>query len=143
MTYEVSGVPHEDVYRILPLIDKHLNNVIPYTGGRYEKQDIVEGVENKLFDLWIPINKETSDINGVVITQFTVYPRKKVFTILLCCGDHLNKWYSPMFEMLSSFAQLNKCDLAEVVGRKGWVRKLKDDGFKQSVWIVEREFKNG
>ena len=111
MTYEVSGVPHEDVYRILPLIDKHLNNVIPYTGGRYEKQDIVEGVENKLFDLWIPINKETSDINGVVITQFTVY--------------------------------LNQCDLAEVVGRKGWVRKLKDDGFKQSVWIVEREFKNG
>ena len=116
MAYEVSGVPHEDVYRILPLIDKHLNNVIPYTGGRYEKQD------------------------GVVVTQFTVYPRKKVFTILLCCGDHLNKWYSPLFEMLYSFANVNKCDLAEVVGRKGWVRKLKDDGFKQSVWIVEREF---
>jgi len=76
----------------------------------------------------------------VVVTHFTVYPRKKVFTILLCCGDHLNKWYSPLFEMLYSFANVNKCDLAEVVGRKGWVRKLKDDGFKQSVWIVEREF---
>ena len=48
-----------------------------------------------------------------------------------------------MFDMLYKFANLNQCDLAEVVGRKGWVRRLKDDGFKQSVWIVEREFKNG
>ena len=48
MTCEVSGVPHSDIHRIMPLIDKYLNNVIPYTGGRYEKQDIIEGIESKI-----------------------------------------------------------------------------------------------
>ena len=120
--YEVSGVPHKDIHRVLPCIDKYLDKVIPYTGGRYEKED---------------------SIDGVVVTQFTVYPRKKVFTILLCCGDNLNQWYGPIFDMLYQFASLNGCNLAEVIGRKGWVRRLKDDGFKQSVWIVEREINHG
>ena len=137
--YEVSGVPYSDMHIILPYVDKYLDKVIPYTGGRYEKQDIIEGVSDRILDLWIPINKETSKVDGVVVTQFTVYPRKKVFTIVLCCGDNLNEWYSPLFDMLYSFADLNECNLAEVVGRKGWIRRLKDDGFKQSVWIVERE----
>ena len=137
--YEVSGVPHSDIYRILPCVDKYLDKVLPYTGGRYDKQDIINGVERKEFDLWIPINTENNTVDGVVVTQFTVYPRKKVFTILLCCGDNLNQWYDPAFEMLYSFANVHQCDLAEVIGRKGWVRRLKDDGFKQSMWIVERE----
>lgn len=45
--YEVSGVPHKDIHRVLPCIDKYLDKVIPYTGGRYEKQDIVEGILKK------------------------------------------------------------------------------------------------
>ena len=141
--YEMSAVPHEDVHRVLPHIDKYLSKVIPYTGGRYAKEDIVSGIENKAFDLWVPLNLKDNKIDGVVVTQFTVYPRKKVFTILLCCGDNLNKWYDPLFEMLYQYAAGAGCDLAEVVGRKGWIRKLKDIGFKQSMWIVEREIKNG
>ena len=141
--YAVSGVPHKDIHRVLPCIDKYLDKVIPYTGGRYEKQDIVEGILKKELDLWVPINTKEDSIDGVVVTQFTVYPRKKVFTILLCCGDNLNQWYGPIFDMLYQFASLNECNLAEVIGRKGWVRRLKDDGFKQSVWIVEREINHG
>ena len=98
--YEVSGVPYYELSNILPKIDKYLDKVIPYTGGRYARE---------------------------------------VFTILLCCGDYLNEWYDPLFELLYQVASLNKCDLAEVLGRKGWVRKLKDLGFKQTMWIVERE----
>ena len=44
--YEVSGVPHSDMHIILPYIDKYLDKVLPYTGGRYEKQDIIEGISN-------------------------------------------------------------------------------------------------
>ena len=137
--YEVSGVPYYELYNILPKIDKYLDKVIPYTGGRYAREDILEGIENRILDLWVPINVEKNTVDGVVVTQFTVYPRKKVFTILLCCGDCLNEWYDPLIEMLYQVASLNKCDLAEVLGRKGWVRKLKDIGFKQTMWIVERD----
>lgn len=139
MKYDVSGVPYYEVDNILPRIDKYLDKAIPYTGGRYAKEDIVESIRNRVMDLWIPINKDTKNIDGVVITQFTVYPRKKVFTILLCSGDNLGEWYSPLFNLLYEVAALNDCDLAEVVGRKGWIRRLKDEGFKQTVWIVERE----
>ena len=137
--YEVSGVPYYELSNILPKIDKYLDKVIPYTGGRYAREDILEGIENRILDLWVPINVEKNTVDGVVVTQFTVYPRKKVFTILLCCGDHLNKWYAPLFEMLYEVATYNNCNLAEVLGRKGWIRKLKDNGFKQTMWIVERE----
>ena len=97
----------------------------------------VSGVPNS--DMHVILPYVDKYLDKVVVTQFSVYPRKKVFTILLCCGDNLNEWYSPLFDMLYSFADLNECDLAEVVGRKGWIRRLKDDGFKQSVWIVERD----
>ena len=137
--YEVSGVPYYELGNILPKIDRYLDKVIPYTGGRYAREDILEGIENRILDLWVPINVDKNTVDGVVVTQFTVYPRKKVFTILLCCGDNLNKWYDPLFKLLYQVAALNKCDLAEVLGRKGWVRKLKDIGFKQTMWIVERD----
>ena len=139
MSYEISGVPHYDIVNVLPHVDKYLDKVMPYTGGRDAKEDIIESTQKRFMDMWVPLNKETQTIDGVVVTQFTVYPRKKVFTILLCCGDHLNKWYTPLFEILYEVAAYNDCNLAEVLGRKGWVRKLKDNGFKQTMWIVERE----
>ena len=137
--YKVSGVPYYEIENVLPKVDKYLDKVMPYTGGRYAKEDIIEGLTSRFMDLWIPINSESKSVDGVVVTQFTVYPKKKVFTILLCCGDNLNQWYDPMFSLLYTVASDNNCDLAEVLGRKGWVRKLKDNGFKQTMWIVEKE----
>lgn len=58
-------------------INKYLEKVIPHTGGRYYKEDIIEALHSDAMHLWIAFDGDNEKIDGIVVTHFTVYPRKK------------------------------------------------------------------
>ena len=124
-------------------INKYLEKVIPHTGGRYYKEDIIVALHSDAMHLWIAFDGDNEKIDGIVVTHFTVYPRKKALTILLCAGEKLNNWYDVMLKQLEEFSKVNSCTLISSGGRKGWVRRMKKDGFKQSFFIAEKELIGG
>ena len=124
-------------------VDKLLDKVIPYTGGRYNKEDIKEALHADQMQLWLAFDAVNEKIDGLVVSHFCNYPRKKVLTLLLCSGKNLDSWYDPMLADLEKFAVLNKCSSIETGGRKGWIKRMKKDNYHQKFYLVEKEVCHG
>ena len=137
--YKISGVRSQLIEDTAEKISKHLERVIPYTGGRYNKEDIIDCLKDGSMELWIAYNSDSIQIDGIVVTQYTIYPRKKVFTILLCSGVNMNEWYDDMLALIENVAKVNKSDVIEIGGRKGWIKRMKSNGYRQTMWFTEKE----
>lgn len=104
-----------------------------YTFGRYTAEDIKTSLTDYDHHLWVAF--DNSGIKGAVVTNFLTYPRMKVLSMTFCGGVELNKWKSPMLELLQRFARDTGCDKIEAVARKGWAKAFKDDGYKEN-WVT-------
>lgn len=96
---------------------------------RYTLEEIEEGISNHNYQLW-PGKK------SAIITQVLSAEGKNVLNILLCGGN--------MKELLHKLPQLEQfakfCDCCSIIGggRKGWIKVLKEHGFKQKFIIEKR-----
>lgn len=124
-------------------VEKLLDKVIPYTGGRYNKEDIKEALHSNQMQLWLAFDAINEKIDGLVVSHFSTYPRKKVLTLLLCSGKNLDSWYYPMLADLEKFAVINECSSIETGGRKGWIKRMKKDKYHQKFYLVEKEVCHG
>jgi hypothetical protein len=124
-------------------VEKLLDKVIPYTGGRYNKEDIKEALHSNQMQLWLAFDAINEKIDGLVVSHFSTYPRKKVLTLLLCSGKNLDSWYYPMLSDLEKFAVINECSSIETGGRKGWIKRMKKDNYHQKFYLVEKEVCHG
>lgn len=139
MTYKFSGVPIELIENARKEVTPFIDKVIPYTGGRYETEDIFDFLKDGRMTLWVCFHAMDQKINGIVVTYELEYPRKRVFNILLCAGKGLKECYKPMLELLEKVAKKRKCDSIEVNGRQGWMRLMKKDGYKEVTRLIEKE----
>ena len=127
----ISLVPSEHVLDVWPAVADYVQNAMEYTCGRYELEDVLEGVKNGEFLLWIAFDGER--IKGCVITDMMQYPRKKFLGCPFVTGDEFASWKQPMFETLQRFARDNNCEGLEATARLGWSRVFKDDGY-EAMW---------
>ncbi len=90
-----------------------------------------EEVERQVFDgealLWV-------NTDAALITQVGIVESGKVCTIVACGGalpslDGLQE--------IESYARSMGCRAMRIMGRKGWVRKLKD--YRQMAVVIEKE----
>jgi len=57
--------------------------------------------------------------------------------IVLMGGKQINSWVDT--KIFEKFGKLEGCNRIEIVGRKGWVKKLISRGYKQTHYIVTKE----
>lgn len=105
-----------------------------YTYGRFEAEDIKEGLSNKDQQLWIAFD---DSIKGAVITEIIQYPRMRTLVMHFTGGKELQSWKDPMLNTLQSYAKDKGCDSIESYGRRGWERIFKHDGFKSRFMYYE------
>lgn len=125
---EISHVPKEYVNTCWKQIEGYLKKAAEYTHGRYEVDDLYLAVCKYDHLLWIAFDKE--EIKGAVITNVTVYPKKKYLCLGFCGGKELSTWKDSMLTTLKNWAIDNHCDGIEAVGRRGWRKIFKSDGHK-------------
>ncbi len=65
------------------------------------------------------------DIEGVAVTQIGRTEKSKVCTIIACGGRHMSRWLSAIAP-IEQYAREQGCDVVRILGRKGWLRALKD-----------------
>ncbi len=77
---------------------------------------------------------------AAIVTELRPYP-KRTMNVLLAGGTKMEIWLAEFIDRLKRFAKYNTCDRIEMVGRKGWLRKLDKFGFvKSPVVMMELEF---
>lgn len=93
--------------------------------------DVVEGVLSGQMQLW-------GGENGCAVTEIVVYPNKKVLHVFLA-GGKLEQ-ITDMHADAVKWAKTQGCDGMTLSGRKGWVKILNKDGWKEQQVVMAKEF---
>ena len=137
---QISYVPPQDVGLIWKQIEPLLLKPLEIDGFAYMPKDIFDSILKKKMQLWISWNGKTNVVEAAIVTEIIDYPRLRSCRYFLAGGTNMKSWFNPMKEQIELWAIQNNCQRIELVGRKGWVKWLKD--YKQKHIILMKEFKN-
>ena len=132
---KVSMVPPEYVVECWEHVKGYLAGSIQYTYGRFELEDILTAITDHDHQLWVAFDEERD--YGAVVTNFMEYPRKKYVNLVFAGGVEGHRWKASMLELLQHWAYDNGCEGIESIGRPGWSKIFKHDGYKQIGCIFE------
>jgi len=138
---KVSLVPVEYIETVWPQIEEFMDGAAKYTYGRFNVEDIKEGLFTKPQQLWIAFTDDEV-IKGAVVTQVLTYPRMNTLVMHFTGGIDLKEWKPSMLELLQRFAKENGCAVIESYGREGWSKVFENDGFKSRFMFYELPVEN-
>ena len=130
----VSYVPPKNVKVIWSQVEPLLLRGIYYDDFSYDGRNLLDGILNKDMQLWISWKDK---VESAVLTQITEYPKFKVCRWFLAGGFNMKHWIDEMKDQVETWAIQNKCKRIELVGRKGWLKTLKDYEAKHIVMTKE------
>ncbi len=87
---QVSRVDTKDIETMWPFIEGYMKRAAKYTYGRFEAEDIKEGLLTKPQQLWIAF--DDTKIYGAVVTEVTKYPRMTALTVHFLAGIDFESW---------------------------------------------------
>ena len=108
-----------------------IESALEYSGGTHLYEDIVTAVVEGKMQLW-PAEK------SCLVTEITVFPRKKVLHVFLGGGD-LDEILG-MHESVVQWGEAQGCSSLTMTGRKGWLKALKNNGWKSQLVLLEKRF---
>lgn len=91
----------------------------------YTPDDVLWKCIDKKWQCWVAWSE--NKIDCVFITYITEYPTKyRSFVIYLVGGSKINDWLVTAWDAFKDYAKENFCGEINGMGRKGWLRKLKE-----------------
>jgi len=109
-------------------IQQYIKQIADSTHQRFDVNSILEQIEQNDKQLWVVTNRKK--IMGIVLTEITIYPVRKLCCVWGLAGVGVGEWVD-LVKYLEVWAGGLGCTGMEVRGRKGWVKHLDPLGFKQ------------
>ena len=76
--------------------------------------------------------------NSVAVTNIIDCPQGRRFNIWVAAGD-MQELIAEMYPEFEKQAREFGCKTVTITGRRGWVRAMKDVGFKEVATVVAKE----
>ena len=109
----------------------YIHDALEYAGGSHTIQDVAVAIaEGKA--QFFPLSR------SAIVTEIVDYPQKAMCRIWLAGGDLEELLEAEV--ALSAWAKTQGCDGMEIIGRRGWSRKL--ENYRQSAVVLMRDFKD-
>jgi len=133
--YGVPSAMLEDAWKpAYKLLEKAMDRL--GLGKYYWEEDLRHFVENKDMQLWVAV--VDGKLEAAFLTQIVIFPRRKVFDILIVGGDKLGDWVAPSWGTFKDYAKSHECDGIRGFGREGWTRVLEERGIEYSaIWDLD------
>ena len=109
---------------------KYIEAALEYSGGTHAFDDVVEGINKGVMQLW-PAK------NSAAVTEIVQYARKRVLNVFLAGGD-LSEIVGGL-DAATEWAKAQGCESITLYGRKGWERVLDSHGFHPVMVVLERK----
>lgn len=128
----------EDVDLVWHVVKPMLQRAIEYNDGDFDTSFVLGRLMDGTMQLFI--GYDTKDIIYAAVTEILPYQKRKALRIVLMGGKNINSWVDT--KIFEKFSRSQGCDRIEIVGRKGWIKKLEKRGYKQTHYIVTKEVKD-
>lgn len=125
----------DDIDLVWPVVLPMLQRAIDLNDGDFDGNHVYERLMEDTMQLFVGYN--TDDIIYAAVTELIPYQHNKALRIILMGGKQINSWVDT--KTFEKFGRLEGCNRIEIVGRKGWVKKLISRGYKQTHYIVTKE----
>jgi hypothetical protein len=133
---EVSLIDPKEVESIWPIVYPLIDKCHRYSNGELETQDFLGMITSGAMQLWVATDENL--IFAAMITELVKYPRKKVMRIIAIGGEGMKRWMR-FFPALEAAALQAGCTGLETLGRKGWLKVLKD--WECTYYILTKDIK--
>ena len=118
-----------------PQVETLVASALRHGGIGFRPEDIYRGLLSRGMQLWLALDGEA--IRAMAVTHIQVYPRARTCVVMLVGGTGIDRWID--FEAdLCAWAVSQGCVAMEGLGRRGWGRKVADQGWRE-VWILYRK----
>lgn len=134
----LKGVPAQAVPEIWPHVARLIEIGLARLGGRYTVPQIKLDLIARDKQLWMALDKETGDLEGLCITEILTYPSGlKKCNVFLLTGRERARWlaYAPVIE---AWAEAEGCSGIEAWARKGWEADF--PAYKITRILLEKDF---
>lgn len=124
MTYRLFSLRPEQVLEHWPLLKKHTDAALSYSGGEQTSFDLFRQAMREDI-IFLVIVDDTGLITSSMSARIIEYPQKKVFQITTL-GGSVKDWrgWESNFHQLEDFVRGLGCTAIRAWGRKGWSRRL-------------------
>lgn len=128
MTAIAAQMPIEHFVELWPEIQKEMDKVQEHWEMWYTKPFVFNAVMAGQWQVWAAGDDGRAKL--VLFTQIVFYPAAKVLQGIFVLGNSLEPCMDAVWAATEKFARENDCVRMEVLGRRGWERKLSHFGFR-------------
>lgn len=121
----------DEVITSWPKIEPLLQRVLDRFDYGSDPDDILVDVINGRRMVW-----SINDFEGVAVLSVTNLPNFSTLDVDCLAGDNMNEWLTPFINQLTKYAKVLGCKYVDSSGRKGWIKQLKQFGFKETSYDV-------
>lgn len=129
-------VAPDNIGSVWPMFKEYAERVLPLTRKRRCATQFLLDLMKNFEMLWVVVGDEGKVI-GFCTSAVTKYDEIQMLQVRMLAGDFFSEWIDDMHDMLEKFARENGCDGLELIGRRGWVRKLERFGWRESFVTCE------
>jgi hypothetical protein len=112
-----------------------ISSALDYSTDAFNVDDIIEGILSGQLQLF-------TGKDSLLVTQVVFFPQKKSVNILIGAGE-LNELISMVENVVAPQAKDIGCKDLTLVGRKGWLKVLKETNWKQKYIYLSKELSHG
>jgi hypothetical protein len=131
-----TGVPSTMIDAAWPSVEGFIVSALEYCPGRYTAEHIKEFLKKRDFQLWVVA--EGNSILGCALTEIAVFPLSKICVVRLAGAENTIGWLE--YEgIIAAWARQEGASEMEIYGRPGWVKKMKNKGYRATMVTVVRK----
>ncbi|MBT3038815.1 MAG: hypothetical protein KME37_07705 [Candidatus Thiodiazotropha sp. (ex Codakia orbicularis)] len=134
--YQITGVKAENLQYAYAHIKGVIETVRDKGPGCPSFEKVYRSLKDKTMQLMLVL--EGTEIKATAITEFEPDGENRILRVVTLQGDGMNHWLDDFVAAIERYAKSESCSHIEIIGRKGWQKVFKQNGFQTEAVIIRR-----
>lgn len=129
-----------DVIRCWHEVEPFIQKAVDESNGELSVDSIKERVQSKELVVLTIYDLSIGKLIAVVTLDMVTFDTGiKVLNIQCAGGERVDEWFNEVDVIANAVAKRHDCSKIYVIGRNGWVRKLRNNGYYPVHTVISRE----
>lgn len=138
MSYKIAALPQTLIEPMWNSVVPHLERVIELVADETSLDSIFQ--KSLSGEMLIILICEGASIIAAVTAEIRIYDSGfKALHIPQLGGDKFFEWRDQLDSVLNAIAKDFNCSQLRIVGRRGWIKALKDLGWEEQYVVLKKE----
>ncbi len=137
----ISAIKAEMIDLMWPKLQPMVDVAVEYSKGELSTENIKGRLESGDM-IALAVTEEGNLIACLTIEKRVFQSGKNILNVTTAGGCDMHLWISDVDEVLDNLAREHGCEDVYIVGRSGWVRTLKDQGYEKTHTVLSRKVRS-